>query len=191
VYAWACLSPARCGNRAGLPVQPRQISLTAARRMGLDSLTAMTASLPATARCHILDDLLKRLGTERVQVDRHRHRDRVVKTRQAFGHAKEPVTTTTAKAELDLCAPPPPAAATTGTATSTGHDQAADTARRPRRPATDRPQTPANRRNRNGKRRTKRVATTAHPPTKSRSVNNDRKGPPPSRQDHREAIMKI
>jgi hypothetical protein len=103
--AAAVAAPARRGRRAGQPVHPREISFTAARRAVIASVRsgAATASLPAqmiTARReHTLADLARR----RVQVDRHRHRDRKTKARLAFPHGGPVIPTLTAPAQISVC----------------------------------------------------------------------------------------
>jgi hypothetical protein len=79
-------APARRGRLAGRKVQPRQISFTAARRAGLASVRsgAATASLPAPMTRAFRRDTLRALGRRRIVIDRHRHRDRKTKARQAF-----------------------------------------------------------------------------------------------------------
>ncbi len=79
-------APARKGRRAGLKVQPRQISFTAARHAALASIRsgAATASLPAPVTATFRRDILRTLGKHRIVIDRHRHRDRMTKARQAF-----------------------------------------------------------------------------------------------------------
>ena len=79
-------APARKGRRAGQPVQPREISFTAARRAALASIRsgAATASLPAPMAGTFHRDTLRVLGKRRIVIDRDRHRDRKTKTRQAF-----------------------------------------------------------------------------------------------------------
>ena len=81
--AAAVAIPARRGRRAGQPVHPRQISFTAARRAVIASVRsgAATASLPAALTAANRDAILAGLARRRVQVDRHRHRDRKTKAR--------------------------------------------------------------------------------------------------------------
>src|SRR5208282_5955983 len=79
-------APARKGRRAGRPVQPREISFTAARRAAITSVRngAATASLPAALTAARRNDTLTGLGKRRIVIDRDRHRDRKTKARQAF-----------------------------------------------------------------------------------------------------------
>ena len=43
------------------------------------------------------------IATARVTTDRHRHRDRKIKSRQAFPHAPRGITTRTAPAQVHVC----------------------------------------------------------------------------------------
>jgi hypothetical protein len=91
-------APARKGRRAGQPVQPREISHTAARRAviaaircGKTSYTALTSTL---AKC-------------RTVIDRNRHRARKAKCPSTFGHASLTDTATRiAKAVITLANKP-------------------------------------------------------------------------------------
>jgi len=100
-------APARKGRLAGRKVQPRQISFTSARRAALASIRsgAATASLPAPMTRAFHRDTLRALGKRRIVIDRHRHRDRKTKARQAFPCAGRAITTRTATARVDLCRP--------------------------------------------------------------------------------------
>ena len=100
-------APARKGRLAGQPVQPRQISFTAARRAGLDSTRsgAATASLPPALTAALHRRTLHDLGKRRIVTGRHRHRDRRTKTRQAFPAAGRGITTRTAAAQVSVCRP--------------------------------------------------------------------------------------
>ena len=99
--------PARKGRLAGQKVQPRQISFTAAHSAALASIRsgAATASLPAAMTGTLHRDTLRVLGKRRIVIDRHRHRDRKTKTRQAFPSTGRHITTRTATARIDLCMP--------------------------------------------------------------------------------------
>jgi hypothetical protein len=103
--AAAIAAPARKGRRAGLPVHPREISFTAARRAIIASTWsgAATASLPprltAANRARILDALARC----RITVDRHRHRDRKTKARPGFPHGGPGIPTLTAPAQFSVC----------------------------------------------------------------------------------------
>ena len=81
--AAAVAVPAGRGSRAGQPVHPREISFTAARRAIIASVRsgAATASLPAALTEANRDAILAGLARRRVQMDRHRHRDRKTKAR--------------------------------------------------------------------------------------------------------------
>jgi hypothetical protein len=100
-------APARKGRLAGRQVQPRQISFTSARRAALASIRSgtATASLPAPMAEAFHHDTLRALGKRRIVIDRHRHRDRKTKARQAFPGAGRGITTRTAIARADVCTP--------------------------------------------------------------------------------------
>ena len=100
--AAAVAVPARRGRRAGQPVHPRQISFTAARRAVIASVRsgAATASLPAALTEANRDAILAGLARRRVQVDRHRHRDRKTKARPGFPPGGPRLATRTAPAEI-------------------------------------------------------------------------------------------
>ena len=105
--AAAVAIPARRGRRAGQPVHPRQISFTAARRAVIASVRsgAATASLPAALTAANQDAILAGLARRRVQVDRHRHRDRKTKARPGFPPGGPRLATRTAPAEISVCQP--------------------------------------------------------------------------------------
>jgi len=100
-------APARKGRRAGRPVQPREISFTAARRAALASIRsgAATASLPAQMAGTFHRGTVRLLGKRRIVIDRDRHRDRKTKARQAFPAAGRGITTRTAIARVGICRP--------------------------------------------------------------------------------------
>ena len=100
-------APARKGRRAGQKVQPREISVTAARRAALASIRsgAATASLPAPMAGAFHRETVRALGKRRIVIDRHRHRDRKTKTCQAFPAARRAITTRTATAHVAVCMP--------------------------------------------------------------------------------------
>lgn len=100
-------APARKGRLAGQEVQPRHISFTAARRVGLDSTRSgtATASLPAAITAAIHRGTLHDLGKRRIITGRNRHRDRKTKTRQPFPAAGRSIATRTAAAQVSVCAP--------------------------------------------------------------------------------------
>jgi hypothetical protein len=105
--AAAVAIPARRGRRAGQPVHPREISFTAARRAVIASVRsgAATASLPAALTAANRDAILAGLARRRVQVDRHRHRDRKTKARLGFPPGGPRLATRTAPAEISICQP--------------------------------------------------------------------------------------
>jgi hypothetical protein len=107
--AAAVAVPARRGRRAGQPVHPREISFTAARRAVIASVRAgaATASLPASLIRANRDAILASLARRRVQVGRHRHRDRKTKARPCFPHGGPRLVTRTAPAEISICQPLP------------------------------------------------------------------------------------
>jgi hypothetical protein len=86
--------PARKGRRAGQPVQPREISFTAARR-------AIIAAIRHGAASYAL--LASALGMCRVVIDRNRHRARKAKARPAFPGAGRDTATRTAEAVITVC----------------------------------------------------------------------------------------
>jgi hypothetical protein len=105
--AAAIAIPARRGRRAGQPVHPREISFTAARRAVIASVRsgAATASLPAALTAANRDASLASLARRRVQVDRHRHRDRTTKARPGFPAGGPRLATRTAPAQISVCQP--------------------------------------------------------------------------------------
>jgi hypothetical protein len=105
--AAAIAVPARRGRRAGQPVHPREISFTAARRAVIASVRSgtATASLPAAVTEANRDAVLAVLARRRVQVDRHRHRDRKTKARPGFPAGGPRLITRTAPAEISVCQP--------------------------------------------------------------------------------------
>jgi hypothetical protein len=110
--AAAIAAPARRGRRAGQPVHPREISFTAARRAVITSVQSgtATASLPTALTEANRDTTLAGLARRRVQVDRHRHRDRKTKARPGFPPGGPRLATRTAPAQISTCQPPDPAA---------------------------------------------------------------------------------
>ncbi|HEV2253123.1 MAG TPA: hypothetical protein VGS06_08010 [Streptosporangiaceae bacterium] len=105
--AAAVAVPARRGRRAGQPVHPREISFTAARRAVIASVRsgAATASLPAQMIAARRERILAGLARRRVQVGRHRHRDRKTKARPGFPPGGPRLATRTAPAEISICQP--------------------------------------------------------------------------------------
>jgi hypothetical protein len=105
--AAAIAVPARRGRRAGQPVHPRQISFIAARRAVIASVRsgAATASLPAALTAANGHAILAGLARRRVQVDRHRHRDRKTKARPGFPPGGPHLVTRTGPAEISVCQP--------------------------------------------------------------------------------------
>jgi Insertion element 4 transposase N-terminal len=70
--------PARKGRRAGQPVQPREISYTAARRAVIAAIRRGMASYTAVTSA---------IGRYRTIIDRNRHRARKAKSPSTFPHA--------------------------------------------------------------------------------------------------------
>jgi hypothetical protein len=105
--AAAVAVPPRKGRHAGQPVHPRQISFTAARRAVIASTRqgAATASLPAPMIAARRERILAALARRRVQVGRHRHRDRKTKARLGFPPGGPRLATRTAAAEISVCQP--------------------------------------------------------------------------------------
>jgi hypothetical protein len=103
--AAAAALPARRGPRAGQPVHPREISFTAARRAAVTSVRTgtATASLPRRLAEAARGRILAALARRRVQVDRHRYRDRKTKARLGFPTAGPHLPTPTATAEVHIC----------------------------------------------------------------------------------------
>jgi hypothetical protein len=83
-------APARKGRRCGQPVQPREISFTAARRAAITTTRngAATASLPGLITGSRYHDTLHDLGRRRFTIDRDRHRDH--KTKWPARHSPPP-----------------------------------------------------------------------------------------------------
>lgn len=100
-------APYSKGPRTGQPVAARDLSYTTAARTAVATITAgpATAWLPAA---------LQTIAASRGTTDRHRHRDRKIKTRQPFSHTTSAAatTTTTAPAVIHVCGIPAPPAAT-------------------------------------------------------------------------------
>jgi len=98
-------TPAGKGRRAGLPICPREISFTAARRAAVASVRhgTATASLPAALTAAARDAALARIARCRITVDRDRHRARETKARDGFRHARRDITTRAARAEISVC----------------------------------------------------------------------------------------
>jgi hypothetical protein len=101
-------TPARKGPRTAAPVQPREISFTAARRAAITTTRTgtATASLPSALATASRRATLAALGRRRILVDRNRHRDRKTKARQGFPTAGPRLATRTAPAEISLCGQP-------------------------------------------------------------------------------------
>ena len=105
--AAADAAPAGKGRRAGQPVQPREISFTAARRAIIAATRsgAATASLPAMLTRTWRDHALAGLARRRIIIDRDRHRDRKTKARLGFPPAGPRLPTRKAPAQISVCGP--------------------------------------------------------------------------------------
>ena len=93
-----CAAPSGKGRRAGQPVQPREISFTAARRAALAAIrhgkASYTALTSALAKC-------------RTVIDRNRHRARKAKCPSTFSHAGlDDTATRTAEAVITIANKP-------------------------------------------------------------------------------------
>ena len=99
-------APATSAATAGL-VHPREISFTAARRAVITTTRAgtATASLPASAITANRDSALASLARRRVDIERHRHRDRTTKARLSFPPGGPRVPPLTARAQISVCVP--------------------------------------------------------------------------------------
>jgi hypothetical protein len=108
-------APFQKGPHTGHTVAARHLSFTTTRRTLITTVRTggATASLPAPARSATHHTALAVIATARVTTDRHRHRDRKIKTRQAFGHAPRTITTRTTPATVHVCT------TTTGTTSAT------------------------------------------------------------------------
>jgi hypothetical protein len=100
-------TPARKGHHADLPVHPRQISFTAARRATITSIRTgtATASLPTALTTTGYHRTIADLGRHRITLDRDRHRDHKTKARQPFPAAGRGTTTRTTPATVTVCGP--------------------------------------------------------------------------------------
>ena len=87
-------APARKGRQAGLPVHPREISFTAARRAATRAGTCGYETVVAT------------LGKARTTIDRDRHRPRKAKNGLTFPRAGRALATTKATPQIILCNTP-------------------------------------------------------------------------------------
>jgi hypothetical protein len=89
------------------PVQPREISFTAARRAAVTAARngSATVSLAAALTSARRAEILAGLGRHRIVIDRDRHRDRKTKARQAFPGAGRGTPTRKAPARITVCGP--------------------------------------------------------------------------------------
>jgi len=101
--ATAVAAPFTKGPRTGLPVAARDLSFTTARHTAIATITTTTAGLPASARAAARHDALQTITTVRGTTDRHRHRDRKIKTRQPFPQATASIATSTVPAVIHVC----------------------------------------------------------------------------------------
>lgn len=102
------------GPRTGHLVHARDLSFTTARHTAIASITTTTAlaHLSPTARTRAHHTILATIAGTRNTVDRNRHRERKIKSRQPFSHAPRDITTTIAPAVIHVCGANPPATAT-------------------------------------------------------------------------------
>jgi hypothetical protein len=107
-------APFTKGPRTGRPVAARDLSFTTARHTAIASIAAgtATASLPAPARTAAHHDTLQTIAAVRGTTDRHRHRDRKIKTRQPFPQTTADIATSTAPAVIHVCGTTPAPTAT-------------------------------------------------------------------------------
>ena len=98
-------APFTKGPRTGQPVAARDLSFTTARRTAVATVAAgtATASLPAPTRATARHGALQTIAATRGTTDRHRHRDRKIKTRQPFPHATADIATSTVPAVIHVC----------------------------------------------------------------------------------------
>jgi hypothetical protein len=107
-------APFTKGPRTGQPVTARDLSFTTTRHTAIATVAAgtATASLPAPTRAAAHHSALQTIATTRGTTDRHRHRDRKIKTRQPFPHATPDTATTTIPAMIHVCGATPAPTAT-------------------------------------------------------------------------------
>jgi hypothetical protein len=91
------------GPRARRPVAARDLSFTTARHTAIATIATGTAWLTASARAAAHHDTLQTITTVRGTTDRHRHRDRKIKTRQPFPQATADIATSTVPAVIPVC----------------------------------------------------------------------------------------
>jgi hypothetical protein len=110
-------APFTKGPRTGRPVAARDLSFTTTRHTAIATITAgtATASLPAPTRAAAHHHALQAIAADRGTTDRHRHRDRKIKTRQPFPQASAGIATSTVPAVIHVCGTTPaPTATITG-----------------------------------------------------------------------------
>ena len=90
-------------SRAESPASRDLVHGRAPRGAGHIGSGAATASLPAPIARAYHRETVRALGKRRIVIDRHRHRDRKTKTRQAFPAARRAITTRTAIAHVAVC----------------------------------------------------------------------------------------
>jgi hypothetical protein len=111
--AAAIAAPFTKGPRTGQPVAARDLSFTTARHTAVASVTTeTTAWLPAPARAAAHHGALQAIAAVRGTTDRHRHRDRKIKTRQPFPQATADIATSTVPAVIHVCGTAPAPTAT-------------------------------------------------------------------------------
>lgn len=119
-------APFTKGPRTGRPVAARDLSFTTTRHTAVATITATTAALPAPVRAAVRRDALQAIAVVRGTTDRHRHRDRKIKTRQPFPQATADIATSTIPAVIHVCGTTPaPTATITGLRPAAPTDTAA------------------------------------------------------------------
>jgi hypothetical protein len=101
--AAAVAAPFTKGPRTGRPVAARDLSFTTTRHTALATIATGTAALSAPARAAVHHHTLQAIAAVRGTTDRHRHRDRKIKTRQPFPQATTDIATSTAPAVIHVC----------------------------------------------------------------------------------------
>jgi len=102
-------APFTKGPRTGRPVTARDLSFTTARHTAIATIASATATttattaLPASTRAAAHHHPLQTIAAVRGTTDRHRHRERKIKTRQPFPHATPDIATSTTPAVIHIC----------------------------------------------------------------------------------------
>ena len=98
-------APFTKGPRTGRPVTARDLPFTTARHTAIATIATgtATAALPTSTRAAAHHHTLQTIAAVRGTTDRHRHRERKIKTRQPFPHATADIATSTAPAVIHVC----------------------------------------------------------------------------------------